>query len=339
MVLNRDPFDALTELWEPKIRDAFLDAIAAVRDKIVLRKLIERLERQDIDGALRIIGLDVGDFVHVTDAIAETYSAGGRAFVGNIPAARAADGAMIKILFDVRNPQAELWLRTRSSMLVTGIVDDLQAALRDHLVDGLVAGKNPRATALDLVGRINRVTGQREGGIIGLTGTQEQWQRAYAAELASRDPAELRKALNRGLRDKRFDRTIAKAIRTGEPIPADLQAKMVSAYRSRSLRFRAETIARNETIRALGAAQTEAYAQALARGQIRVEQITRLWRTMDDRRVRPAHRLIPGMNKEGRRWDEPFQTPTGPSMHAPHDTDVLCRCREVIRLKYFRGLR
>ncbi|MGA0564168.1 phage minor head protein [Ancylobacter sp. VNQ12] len=339
MAPNRDPFDVLTELWEPRIRDAFLEAIRSIGNKVSLQALIERLELRDIDGALRIVGLDPNDFVELTNRIAETYGQGGKSFIGQIPAARALDGAVIKVLFDIRNPSAERWIVERSSMLVTEIVGDQQASIRAHLIAGLSAGQNPRSTALDLVGRISRATGTREGGVIGLTSTQAAWGRSYAAELASGDPAQLRKALERGLRDKRFDRTVAKAIRDGEPIPADMRAKMVSAYRNKSLRYRAETIARNETIRALGAAQVEAYEQAITRRQITVEQITKFWRTMDDTRVRPTHRMIPGLNKEGRGWREPFQTPSGPSMHAPHDHDVLCRCREVVRLNYFKGLR
>lgn len=339
MASNRDPLEALTEKWEPAIRKAFLEAVAAIRDRVSISGLVARIEAGDIDGAIRAVGLDPNDFTLLSRALTSAFGGGGDAIAALIPAARDGGGALIKILFDIRNPRAEAWLKDRSSTLITEIVSDQQDTIRAHLVAGLEAGQNPRKVALGLVGRIHPTTGRREGGVIGLTSGQEQWQRAYAAELASGNPGDLRKALARNLRDKRFDRTIEKAIREEKPIPAETVEKMVAAYRNRSLRYRAETIARNEAIRSLGAAQTEAYDQAIDRGQVEADQITRFWRTMEDKRVRHTHRLIPGMNKEGRARREPFATPTGPSMHAPHDHDPVCRCREIIRINYFKGLR
>src|SRR5205814_64369 len=95
---------------------------------------------------------------------------------------------------------------------------------------GLQAGANPRTTALDLVGRIASSTGQREGGIIGLTSSQEEWVRAYRSDLESDNPA---LALSRALRDKRFDRTVLKAAKNNEPLPSALVDKMVTSYKNR----------------------------------------------------------------------------------------------------------
>jgi hypothetical protein len=339
MPANRDPIEALLDQIEPRIRDAFLAAIQRVVDKVVIKALEDRLRVGDIEGALRAVGLDPNDFAALRNEIVAAYGAGGSAVAETIPAARGGDGALINILFDIRSPRAEAWAREKSSTLVTEIVEDQRAMIRENMRAGLEAGRNPRDTALDIVGRIDPRTKKRAGGVIGLTSGQEAWQRRYAAELTSSDPAELRKALGRGLRDKRFDAAVLRAIKDGEPIPAETRAKMVAAYRNRSLKFRADTISRTETIRALGAAKTEAYDQAIEKGQVQEDRLRKFWVTAGDERVRDTHRQIPGLNKKGRAWREPFVTPTGPSMHAPHDHDIQCRCREEIRVDFTRGLR
>jgi hypothetical protein len=337
MARNSDPIDDLVAKWEPRLREAFLKAVQKIVDRSNVSLIARMLQNGDVEGAVRAVGLDPLDFRDLSGGITETFNEGGLAFEEQIPARRdLLNQSVVGFQFDVRNLTAEAWTRDHSSNLVTGIIEDQKAAIRDFLTAGLVEGRNPTSTALDLVGRKNPVTGQREGGIIGLTSGQEAWQERYRQELAGTDPDGLRNALTRGLRDKRYDAAIRRAIDTGKPIPATTQAKMLQGYRNRSLKYRADTISRNETMRALGASQTETYRQAIEAGHVRADTITRFWMTAGDERVRHNHRLIPGMNKDGRGWQEPFDTPTGPSLHAPHDHDVGCRCRERIRIDYFR---
>jgi hypothetical protein len=340
MPSNRDPIEALLDQFEPRIRDAFLAAIQRIVDKVSIKQLEDRLRVGDIEGALRAVGLDPNDFAALRNEIVAAYGAGGSAVADTIPAARGADGALIKVLFDIRSPRAEAWARDKSSTLVTEIVEDQRAMIRENMRAGLEAGRNPRDTALDLVGRIDPRMKKRTGGVIGLTSTQEKWQRNYAAELASSDPAELRNALGRGLRDKRFDAAVLKAIRDGKPIPAETRAKMVAAYRNRSLKFRADTISRTETIRALGASKVEAYEQAIDKGQVREQDLLKIPHSAGDERVRHNHREVERLNRKGVPWRQAYQVPPGmaPQMHAPYD-EVQCRCREEIRINYTRGLR
>jgi hypothetical protein len=340
MPANRDPIDALLDQFEPRIRDAFLAAIRRIADKVSIKQLEDRLRVGDIEGAFRAVGLDPNDFAGLRNEIVAAYGAGGAAVSDTIPAARGADGALIKVLFDIRSPRAEAWAREKSSTLVTEIVDDQRDMIRAHMRAGLEAGRNPRDTALDIVGRIDPRTKKRTGGVIGLTSGQEAWGRRYAAELASTDPAELRKALGRGLRDKRFDAAVLKAIKTGEAIPAETRAKMVAAYRNRSLKYRADTISRTETIRALGAAKIESYEQAIDKGQVQEQDLLKIPHSAGDERVRHNHREVERLNRKGVPWRQAYQVPPGmaPQMHAPYDEPV-CRCREEIRINYTRGLR
>lgn len=334
---NADPFELLVEAWEPALRQAFLSAIAEIRGRINVSIIAELLERGDIEGAIRSVGLNPLDFRGIDQGIHGAFNAGGTAYSTQVPAARLPEGTAVNFRFDARNPQAEMWVRDRSANLITEIIDDQKAAIRNHLVAGMEAGTNPRAVAVGLAGRRNPATGQRQGGIIGLTSLQEQWQRNYQNELSSADPAKLQAALERGLRDKRFDGAIRKAIATGKPIPAQTVAKMVAAYRNKSLKYRADLIAKHEALTALAASQRETFRQAILKGNVAYADVRRFAITAGDERVRHAHRLIPKMNEEGVGFDEPFKTIHGPRMETPFD--VGCRCHIVYRIDYFRTLK
>jgi hypothetical protein len=326
--------EQLASTWEPRLRDAFLEAFRQVVDQVNIAALARLLENGDVAGALAAIGVDTAHFNALIVAHQAAFNAGGLAAAQAAPLLPQIGGYAVRMLWDVRNPRAEQWVRNESSKLVKDIVDDQRTMIRSRLEAGLQTGTNPRQVALELVGRIDPRTKRRVGGIIGLSSNQEQWLRNYEAELASSDPSVLRQALTRGLRDKRFDATVLRAIRDGTGIPAELQAKMRMAYANSALKYRGDMIARNETIKALGAAQTEAYQQSIDKGHLDQNLLLKFPVTAGDERVRQTHREVPGMNKDGRKWNEPYTTPFGPQMHAPYPDQVGCRCHERIKVDF-----
>ena len=341
---NQDIFEKLTEEWSEELQEAFLRAVEDIRERVKIKAIAKLLQDDDIDGALRAVGLDPLDFREIDRVMSGLLSAGGDGFALEVERQapkRGPEGGVVRFLFDARNPRAENWIRSRSGRLITEITDGQRIMIRKVLEEGLAAGRNPRTIAIELVGRRSRVTGKREGGLIGLTSGQEEWQRSYARELASIDPAMLRRALGKGLRDKRFDATVRRAIKTGEPIPAETRSKMLTAYRNRSLKYRAETIARNEVIQSLGRVQQEAWDQAIERGHVDVDDLIKIPISARDERVRHKHREVEKKNKDGVGWNEFYAVPAGmsPQMHAPYEDEPGCRCRERVKVKRFRGLR
>lgn len=326
--------EKMAETWEPRMRDAFLSAIRDMQNHIDVAALQRLIEKGDIAGALRAVGADPAHFNALALTQQSVYNAGGIATARAAPLLPQVGGYTARVLFDIRNPRAEAWVRTESSGLVKEIVDDQRVMIRNVLESGLQAGTNPRTVALDLVGRIDPRTKRRTGGVIGLSSNQEQWLRSYSADLASEDPTALRRLLQRGLRDKRFDASVLKAIRDGTPIPDALQTKMRTAYTNRALKWRGDVIARTETIKALGAAQTEAYQQSIDKGDLDQDLLLKFPVTAGDERVRQTHRMVPGMNKAGRKWNEPYETPFGPQMHAPYENQVGCRCHEKVVVRF-----
>jgi hypothetical protein len=159
--------------------------VADLRNAADLQRVIAALQSGDLQEAITAMHLDPAAFGDMQDAIARSYGAGGQSAASHMPGFTDAFGRAIVVRFDARNPRAEGWLSEHSSTLVTRILDDQRQGLRQALTAGMVQGQNPRTVALDIVGRIDRTTGQRSGGIIGLTSQQTEFAANARAELAS----------------------------------------------------------------------------------------------------------------------------------------------------------
>lgn len=338
MVANR--WESLLASWEPKLRKAFMESIARIRNVAQLSEIETALRRGDVGGALDAVGLDPASFRAFDKTFEAAFEAGGIYTAQRMPLVRA-DGRRAVFQFAIRNPQAEQWLRAHSSSMVRDIIDDQRTLIRNALERGLRDGDNPRTTALDLVGRINRQTGNREGGLIGLTSSQAQWVENYRAELEG-SPAERAAALQRGLRDARFDGTVRRSIANDEPLAADDVDSMVTAYRNRALRFRAETIARTETIRALHEAQDQAVDQAVGGGAVAQSTVTFIWRTAGDARVRDSHQAMDGQEVA---FGESFVSGDGNMLAYPCDPSAPisetanCRCWREVNVDFLAGIK
>src|SRR5205085_2989751 len=92
---------------------------------------------------------------------------------------------------------------------------------------------------------------------IGLTETQWQAVNNYRTLLTNSSS----EALQRQLRDRRFDSTVTNAITRGDILSDDQVDRMVDSYTQRMLAFRADTIAITESHRVLSAARREACEQ------------------------------------------------------------------------------
>lgn len=245
--------------------------------------------------------------------------------------------------FNGRNPRAETWLRDQSSWLIKRVSDDAKESARVVLEAGMRAGRGPRSVALDVVGRIDKVTKRRVGGPIGmLPRDMETAQRAFD-ELRSASPSQLKRYLKRKLRDRRFDSVVKKAIREGRAVPAEQARKMVAKYEDRLLFKRGETIARTELMRSLHSAQDEAMQQLIDDEKLSEDMVTRIWDSAEDNATRPDHRDVDGQKRDG----EGFFKVGGYKMRYPGDSEfgapaseiINCRCVVRVKLDFITGLR
>ncbi len=336
---------ALTEQYSDELSRVFLQSISSITDNVVLANIVEAIKQQDYQRVVQILNIESLAFRSMENKISEAFEVAGTRVASSVPhVVPDLFGVQAPLRFDVRSTAAETWLREASSQLVTRITSEARDAVQSSLQASMIAGTNPRDAALDIVGRINPATGRRTGGVIGLTGPQEEYLRSARLELSSTDNKLLENYLSRELRDKRLDSYVSKALKTGKPIPADVQIKMAARYSDKMLKYRGEMISRTEMIETLNRAQWEAYNQGVRSGKIQLSAVEKEWDSAGDGRVRHSHRELNG-TRVG--LNEPFISPvTGAAMMYPGDSEngakgediILCRCRVRYVVDFFAGV-
>lgn len=324
----RQQLDDLIEKLSPEMEKAFHKAIDNIRDEIVLKEVVELLERRDIDGAIAALHIDPEAFQPLSEALRNAYSAGGSLVTENMPRLYDPNGGRVVFRWDVRNEAAEANLRDLSSTMITNVSEGTIEAARQTIVEGYARGQGPATIALDLVGRKNAVTGKREGGVIGLNAPQAELIERTRINLASGDPALTAKYLTLQTRDKRLDGTVKKAIAAEKPLDKATLDKVLMRLRDNNLRLRGNMIARTETLASVMAAKHESFRQATAKANRDESLITRKWRSAGDNHVRHTHQILNGQEVKG--LDLPFQSPSGALMRYPGDTSLGAGANEIV---------
>ncbi|WP_395326932.1 hypothetical protein WBP06_09465 [Novosphingobium sp. BL-8H] len=276
------------------------------------------------------------------------------------PTLSAPGGGNVVFRFDMTNPRAEAKIRTEAATRVAGYVDEQVEAARKVIADGFQRGDGPQNIAIDIAGRVNPISGRREGGIVGLSDPQVGYVDNMRQRLHSGDPDEMMKVLGsfrdgawvegtgQTLRDRRYDRSIMKAIRdvaAGKPNPltADKVDEMAAKYADRLLSRRAEDIARTETAQGVMAARAEATRQSLDKVGLSDSAVTKTWRHNGGvRHARDWHLHMNNKSVDG--IDVPFHLPDGSVMQHSHDPDggvknnANCRCSTDFDIDWAFGL-
>jgi hypothetical protein len=318
----RQRFELLVSQFEPKVRQAFFEAIDDITDNVVLREIVDKIGDGDIEGAIRAMHLDAAAFQKLDAVLRDAFNASGQSTIETMPALRDQFGFQIVIRWNVRQPAAEQWLREHSSTLITNIVDETREVIRETFTEGLARGDNPTKTAVEVVGKKNRATGRREGGVIGLSAPQAKYVRNARRELEASDKASLQNYMTRERRDKRFDKIELRAIANGTKIPAATADKAVRNYSDKLLKLRGETIGLHETFAALGAAKDAAYQDQIDQGRVRAEHITKEWRHTPQENPRLQHIAMDGQKVL---FNQPFVAPDGTQFKYPHAPGVPAR--------------
>lgn len=308
---------------EPKIARAMREGIQSLQARFSQQEIADMLENQGAEAVVAMMDQDVTNdaLQPLSAAIAAAAMTGGETAAQVQETVTGARGQRVDFVFNTANPRVSEFARTQGSERIREVGNDIRAVTRQVVRDGINRGDNPRTTARRI----------RES--IGLTARQEQSVANYRAALENGD----REALNRALRDKRFDRSVLAAIDRDRPLSQDQIDRMVERYRARYVKYRSEVVGRTESTRAVQGAQHELMESYVDEGKIAREQIRRFWHTAMDERVRSSHRQIPALNADGVGQNEEFQTPLGPLMY-PGDPSgtaanvAMCRCAVFSRV-------
>lgn len=322
--MNKRQYLKAIELLEKRVYGEFMDAIKARVNSASIKDIERGIVAQDIEKIFMAAGLTDAELNAVVESL---RSAAIHAAIDNAKA--------IDIKFGVTHKPTQEWLAKSSAEFVKQINDSTLETIRAVVSDGYKHGRNPRVVATELIGKVD-ATGKRVGGVINLTRHQQTYVTNARIELATLNDA----YFNRARRDKRFDAMVRKAIDTNTPLTDKQAAVIANAYSEGLIKMRAEAIARTEALRSISSGRHQAMVQAIEKGELHPDDVTRVWSSTMDKRTRDSHAW---MNKQEVRHDEPFRTADGAAIMYPCDPaapaaeSIQCRCYEITRINHIQA--
>jgi hypothetical protein len=290
-------------------RREFLGLIQGLRDERTLEELAELLRLGRGPEALAGAELAAGK---LSAAYRASYTLSGDGATGLVD-----DAIRGAFSFNATGDRAIAHLRATEVRLLRGFINEQRAASTLATLDAI--GRSP----------LERARAFRQS--LGLTRRQMIQTINYRRLLSNLDSS----ALDRALRDKRFDRTLRRAISSSNPLSSEQIDRMVDRYAAGQLRHRVEVASRLEALRSVAQGTDEGFRQALLAGV--VESVDQGWFPRDDGSVRASHAAMRG---QVRPLGEAFVSGLGNRLRHPGDPaapaeDVIgCRCRKrtVVRI-------
>lgn len=310
-----DPADrlrALVEKLAPRIRRKFVELIERIKGEKPLNELADMIAAGRVDEALALGEKAIRVFA--------AESATAFQVTGKETANFMNSKLKLTVVFDQSNDRAVRIMQGEKLRLIREFTNEQRDVVREALADGINRGLNPIEQA------------RQFRSSIGLTRRQWSAVRNYRRLLEEQSPD----ALLRRLRDRRHDATLRAAIDGAKPLTKAQIDTMVKRYTERFIKYRAETIARTEALRAVHLANREMYHQAFESGDLDPSLITREWNTAKDERVRGSHAAMHGQQ---RGFDEAFLSGDGNKLRFPGDPEapaedvVNCRCSMGTRIR------
>lgn len=336
--MNEQEYNKALDAWEALLARQYIEQASRLTGDATLAQVLALIKAGD-DLLLAQTLQGAATYTVMMETARSAYLAGGMDEVASL--SMAAVGRITQATgsapeFDPRRQSAEAFLQSFARETVQGLARSQGEAVQLIVAAGRSAGDTPKQIAQSVVGIKSPITGQRAGGVIGLAGNDAQAIANARAQLSSGNPSDVMQYFQRVRRDKRFDGTILKALKTGKALDRATIDKIVARYSERLLQTRAEAEASIQAMDVYNAGRQQLYKQLIEDG-IDPGTITKQWRTRGDERVRISHKAMSG---QVRMADEPFQGPGGIRAMAPGDRSLgaptsfvaRCRCRAVYKI-------
>jgi hypothetical protein len=309
--------NALVQKLSPELARAFREAIRKHAGQIDVKAMVAALEVGDVLGAAEIARIRPATMFQFTEVLRAAFIQGGANAV--------ARGAFS---FDGRHPLAEQWFQRRAAALVQGISDESVDVARQVIASQV--GTVPSAKiAQEIVGK--RLGTGRVGGLVGLTSQMADSILAGREKLKAGRYGDY---LALKLRDRRFDRIIRAAMKSGKPLPAAQINAILAGHKQKALTYRGKMIATHETHRALAAGRHESFRQLIESGK--ADDVSKTWMHGSSADPRHNHLALDGV-KVG--FNETFDLGLGLAALYPHDETlpasetISCRCIAFYRIE------
>ncbi len=294
--LQRSAERTVLQQWRAFIANAKSDAMLA------------RVKEGNVEGVLRALDAHISAFAAAHGAILVAVGTKEAEALSQRLTLRKAD---IALAFDPSDDVAADLMRQNKLRLVTALSQQQRTVVRNALVAGLRNGM-----AADKLARTFE-------HVIGLGPQEARNVQSYRDVLERGQTAN---ALDRELRDRRFDRTLDRAAEAEDVfdvLTPDKIDRMVDAYATRAQRARAETIAITEAHTITVTARNEATRQGMQATGISTQLAGKEWNAVSDGRTRDSHAERDGMR---RRLDEDFAPGIGKPGEGGAKEATNCRC-------------
>lgn len=336
--MNEQDYNKALDAWEALLARQYIEQAGKMVGDVTLAEVLALIKAGD-DLLLVQMLEGAATYAAMVETGRSAYIAGGTDEIAGLSGAavqriKAATG--YRPQFDPRRQSAEDFLRSFARDTVQGIARNQGEAVQLIVAAGRASGDTPQQIAQSVLGVKSPITGQRSGGVIGLAGNDAQAIANARAQLSSGNPSEVMKYFQRVRRDRRFDGTILKALKTGQALDRATIDKIVARYSERLLQTRAEAEASIQAVETYNAGRAQLYKQLVQDG-IDPTTITKQWRTRGDERVRVSHKAMSGQTQYA---DVPFNAPGGVKMMHPGDSSLgagpsliaRCRCRAIFTI-------
>lgn len=295
---------------EGLVKQSFMAFLRDVRSDAVIREVANALERRDFERAFKIVDSYIARFSAV---IPRAFQRAARLEMEHASETLKPLAGVVALSFDPGDLRAAQLMRRAQLQFIRDFSAEQRRATTRALSEALATGAGP----------IEAARAFRDS--IGLSTYQQGVVSNYRRLLVNGEA----EALDRAVRDRRFDSTVRSAVRTGEPLSSAQINRMTDRYRERFIMLRAETIARTESTRVTSMARQEAFRQTVDDLGLDRSQLRRVWNATHDARTRDSHRDMDGQEVA---FDQPFVSGLGNRLmypgdpSAPIEDTIQCRC-------------